>query len=291
VVAVLLGSPRALARPADVRFEWQRQATSLCPTRAVLQADVEAVLGRRVFSAGPEPRVIIRGEADDALKGVTVRLEAIDMRGEPLGSRELAAPAGECASLREAIVLVLTLFVEYDGKPESEVKLVLGFGAEGTLAQAPMPRIALAMGPALWLAIGSVLRLRVRGAYWPPVSIETARGVGTSVEAFSLQLGACARVWKGMGVCASGEGGALIATPHELQGPPRQARLLAHGVLGATWELALVGALHAELGAGAQLSFSRPPFSYTRADGTRMAVYRPQAVGAILHVSIIILDE
>jgi hypothetical protein len=290
-VAVLLGSPSALARPADVRFEWQRPAASLCPTRAVLQADVEAVLGRRVFSAGPDSRVIIRGEADDVSTGVTVRLEATDERGEPLGSRELAAPAGECVSLREAIVFVLTLFVEYDEKIGSDVELALGFGAEGTLAQAPMPRIALAVGPALWLGVGSVLRLRVRGAYWPRVSIETARGVGASLEAFSLQLGVCARIWKGIGVCASGEGGALIAAPLELQGPPRQARLLAHGVLGASWELALVGALHGELGAGAQLSFSRPPFSYTRADGTRMAVYRPRAVGAILHASIIILDE
>ena len=288
---MLLHGASAQARPADVHFVWQRTPASLCPTRTVLQDDVEAVLGRPVFGAATGARVIVHGVGDDAPGGVTVRLHAMGAGGELLGSRELTAPAGQCASLRDAIVLVLTLFVEFEQGHDRDEETVLGFGAGASIAQAPMPRLALALGPVLRLAIGDVWHLHARGAYWPAVSIRTARGVGAVLEAVSLQLGICARVWAGLGLCASGEGGILFAAPLELQGPPRQTRLLAHGVLDARWDLALSGTVHTELGAGAQLSLSRPAFSYLRSDGQRMAVYRPQALGVILHAAVIILDE
>lgn len=274
-----------------MHFDWQRPAVSLCPSRATLQADVEALMGREVFSARSGARVFVRGSVDDGPRGVTVQLEAADRSGTPFGTRELSAPAGRCASLRDAIVLVLTLFIEHQTPPVDELDIRFGFGAAASLAQTPMPRLAVGLGPALLLALGPVLRLHARAAYWPPVSIQTARGIGTTLEAASLDLRGCARIWAGLGLCGGFEGGALWAIPLQLRGPERQVRLLALGSLAASWELLLGERLRAEIAAGALLAFSRPAFSYLRADGERMAVYRPPALGANLLASFIILSD
>jgi hypothetical protein len=273
-----------------VRFDWQRPLGSLCPTRAVLQADVEAGMGRHVFADGGGVRAIVHGAIADDLDGVHVHIEAASVNGETLGTRDLHAPAGQCASLRDAIVLVLTLFVEYADDVEAEPANVLGFGAAGELASTPLPRFAFAVGPALLFEHDRSLQLRVSAAYWPEVEIATARGVGATLQAVSMALRACLRVIAGFGLCAGVESGALIATPLRLRGPARQVRLLGHGVLDARWELELGRIMRADLAAGPLLSFSRPAFSYLRADGERMAVYRPRLTGIIFQLTLIILS-
>jgi len=286
---LLLCVASAAAREPDVHFIWQRPPASLCPTRAVLQADVEELMGRRVFSARAQARIIVRGVIEDNASGVSVHIEAANDRGEPLGTRELSAPPGQCASLRDAIDLVLTLFVEYEAPQPVEARF--GLGAKVGLAQTPLPRFAVSVGPAVFVALGDTLRLHASAAYWTPVSIQTARGVGATLEAVSLELLGCARIWMGLGLCTGVESGALISTPLQLDGPAEQLRVLAHGLLEAGWELELERLLRLELAGGALYSLSRPSFSYLRADGERMAVYRPDAVGAIFRMSIIILTE
>lgn len=250
---------------------------------------MEALIGRRVFTSPDAARVIVRGVIEDGPSGVRVHIQASGARGEALGTRELVAPPGQCATLRDAIGLVLTLFVEYEEPSASET--VLGFGAEASLADGPLPRIAFSAGPALYLALGPVLRLHASAAYWPRVSIRTARGVGATLEAFSLKLRGCARGWAGLGLCAGVEGGALLAEPLELAGPERQVRLLAQGLLDASWEVELASVLRADLGVGSLFSLSRPEFSYLRADGGRMAVYRPPLAGVIFRCTLIIVGE
>src|SRR5689334_22644462 len=211
--ALGLCSASALAQAPGVRFEWQRPLGSLCPTRAVLQADVEAGMGRRVFADGGDVRAVLHGAIADDLDGVHVHIEAVGVNGEALGTRDLRAPAGQCASLRDAIVLVLTLFVESADEVEAESEDVLGFGVAGQLASTPLPRFAFAVGPALLFEHDRSLQLRVNAAYWPAVEIATARGVGATLQAVSLALRVCARVVAGLGLCAGVESGALIATP------------------------------------------------------------------------------
>jgi hypothetical protein len=263
----------------------------MCPTRAVLQADVEQLMGRRVFTSQAEARVILRGAVLDGPRGVSVRIEAADARGNTLGTRELRAAAGQCAALRDAIGLVLTLFVEYEGASTAERDTRLGFGAELSLAEAPLPRMAWSVGPVLWLALGPVVQLQASGAYWPAVSIRTARGVGATLEALSLKLRGCARIWAGLGLCGGIESGVVVSEPLQLRGPQRQVRLLAQGLLEASWELTLVDVARVDVAGGALLSLHRPAFSYSRSDGERMAVYRPQLAGMILRVTVIITGE
>lgn len=289
--AWLLCAASAQARPAGVHFAWERPPGSSCPPRSVLQSDVEALMGRRVFTSRARARVILRGVVKDGPDGVSIHIEAVDNRGEPLGMRELDAAAGECAELRETIGLVLTLFVEYEETAIDEDDSVFGIGAQVSLAQAPLPRIALSAGPAVYLALGSVVRLHASAAYWLPVSIETSRGVGAKLEAFSLELAACAHVWNGLGLCTGIESGALIASPLRLRGPERQVRALAHGILEASWELELGELAIVDVAAGALLSLSRPAFSYQTADGEHRAVYRPQATGMIFRIAVIIPTE
>jgi len=248
-------------------------------------------MGRRVFTSPAKAPVMLRGAVQDGPNGVSVRVEATDARGKTLGSRELSAAAGECAQLRDAIGLVLTLFVEYEGASKAERDTRLGFGAELSLAEAPLPRMAVSLGPVLWLALGPVVQLHASAAYWPAVSIRTARAVGATLEAFSLRLRGCARIWAGLGLCGGIESGAVVSEPLQLRGPQRQVRLLAQGLLEASWELTLADVLRVDVAGGALLSLRRPAFSYLRADGERMAVYRPQLAGMILRVTVIIAGE
>jgi hypothetical protein len=271
-----------------VHLDWQRPPGSLCPTRAVLEADVEALMEREVFTSTGEARVLLRGSAFDGPDGVLIHIEAKSARGEPLGTRALQAAPGQCATLRDAIALVLTLFVEYEEPSNDEKVIVLGVGAEATIAQVPMPRMALAIGPALSVSIGRVVQLHASAAYWAPVTIQTERGVGAKLEALSLELRGCARAWAGLGLCTGFEGGALMAVPLELTGPQRQTRLLAHALLEASWELALAGVARVDLAAGALFSLSRPAFSYLNANGEEVAVHRPDLAGVNFRLTIII---
>jgi hypothetical protein len=294
--ASLLWISTAAAEPTEVHLVWQRPVGSLCPTAATLEADVEQALGRHVFSSSSEAAVVVRGVAEDLASEARARIEARTADGVLLGTRELVAPAGQCASLRGAIALVLTLFVERDEASDDGLADVrVGLGAALAVLSTPLPRATLAGGPSLSLELGRALRIRADASYWLPVSIQTSRGVGARMEAVSVALRGCVRVWgepKGwaLSACPGVELGALIATPQRLAGPTRQARLLAHGFLELRAEAPLGTAAALEVAAGPLLSLSRPQFSYVRRDDATMDVYRPQLGGAFLQVSLIILD-
>jgi hypothetical protein len=285
VALFLTASGRAQA--PEVFLSWQRPVGSQCPTREALEADVEALMDRKVFVARDQAQVILRGAAHDEPGAAHVTIEALSKRGEVIGTRELTALAGECASLRSAIALVLTMFIEHEMNTRRDSDTSLGVGAELSLAQAPLPRLALSIGPALAIGIGPIIQLHTSASYWLPVAIETPRGVGATVEAASLELRGCAGIWAGLGVCTGLEGGALIASPRRLNGPAQHIRLLAHATLEGVYELDL-GAFRIAAAVGAQLSLSRPELFYLTAEGDRRAVYRPQQLGIIFRLSIII---
>jgi hypothetical protein len=288
------------AQTPGVHLTWERPVGSLCPSRDALEADVEQVMGRRIFSSAAAARVVVHGVVEDGSAGARVRIEARSVNGALLGTRELSAPPGRCASLRGAIGLVLTLFVERDDGLDEQsgdrIGARFGFGASVTAASTPLPRMTIAAGPSLSLELGSVLRFQADGEYWLPVRIETQRGVGARIGAFSFALRACARLWGkssgfGLGLCAGADLGALVVSPLQLAGPERQTRLLAHGMLDLRWEAPLATFGMLTFSAGPLLSFSRPWISYVRSDGRRMPVYRPHLGGIIFQITFIILGS
>lgn len=289
----------AAAQAPGVHLDWERPIGSLCPSRAALEADVEQVLGRRIFSPAASARVIVHGVVEDGSAGARVRIEARSVNGVLLGTRELSAPAGRCASLRGAIALVLTLFVDHDDVSEQpsgdRTDSRFGFGASVAALSTPLPRMTVAVGPSLSLELGPRLRLQADAQYWLPVSIETQRGVGAKLEAYSLALRACAGLWQpgsfGLRLCAGADLGALVASPLQLAGPARQTRLLAHGMLDLRGETQLGSLALLAFSVGPLLSFSRPSFSYVRSDGQRMAIYRPHLGGIIFQITFIILGS
>jgi hypothetical protein len=292
------GMSLAAAQDPRVHLVWERPVGSLCPSRAALEADVEEVMGRRIFTERADAPLTVHGVIEDGSAEAHVRIDARSKSGALLGTRELTAPAGRCSSLRGAIALVLTLFVdrdEGDASGEESVDTRIGFGISGEVVSIPLPRTTFAAGPTLSLDVGRYLRFQADGAYWVPVSIQTQRGVGAKLEAFSFRLRACGKLWGdgtfGLRVCVGGEAGAIVASPLELAGPPRQTRLLAHGMLALGWETQLGKVALIDLAAGPVLSLSRPAFSYTRGNGERMAVYRPKLGGIIFQLTFIILGS
>jgi len=91
--------------------------------------------------------------------------------------------------------------------------------------------------------------------------------------------------------CLGGELGGLIASPLQLEGPERQVRLLAQGLFELRGEMELGSAVRVDAAVGPVLSLSRPSFSYTRADGADVPVYRPNLGGIIFAVTFIILGS
>lgn len=288
----------ASAQEPRVHLVWERPVGSLCPSRAALEADVEEIMDRRIFTERPDAPLVVSGVIEEGATQAQVHIEARGEHSLLLGTRDLTAAAGRCASLRSAIVLVLTLFVELDASGESSdgsLRTRVGFGLHAQVASTPMPRAAPSGGPAFSLELGDTFRIRADGAYWLPVSIETQRGVGTKLEAFSLALRGCAKLWRdsafGVRVCAGAEMGALISRPLMLSGPKRQTRLLASGLADVGWEIHLGDFGMLDLAVGPLLSLSRPSFSYDRRGGTRMAVYRPHLGGILFQLTFIILGS
>ncbi len=299
-VAPLLSISTAAADTAGVHLIWERPPGSLCPSRAALEADVEAVLGRSVFRPAGEARVFVTGDVDELSDRVRVRIEARTARGTVLGMRELTAPPRQCASLRQAIGLVLTLFVEYGDEgverlgDDSDTRI--GFGIAGGVLSTPMPRATFAGGPTILIELGDSVRLRADANAWLPVTVRTARGFGARLYAFSLALRACTRIVGGrnafgLHVCAGAEGGTLFATPRKLDGPDRQFRLLAQGMLELRFDAYLSRGLALDVGVGPLLSFSRPTFSFDDREGERVSVHRPNLEGIIFQFALIILGS
>jgi hypothetical protein len=288
------------AQSHEVHLVWERPVGSLCPSRAAIESDVEALIGRKVFTDASGARVTLRGVIKDGASEARVRLEARTATGVVIGMRELSAEPGRCASLRDAIALVLTMFLDREGEMQLEAlaegSLRFGIGAAGGVASTPLPRATFIAGPSVSLEVGSLLRFRLDGAYYWPVTIRTRAGLGTKLEAYSVALRACFGLWSdpsvfGLRLCVGGEVGALVATPLGLEGPAKQTRLLAQGSLDVRWEKQLGSFAMFDAAVGPLVSFSRPPFSYIRNDDEEIRVYQPGLLGILFQITFIILGS
>ena len=276
---------------AFAHLEWPRPLASTCVPQAVLEQDVEQALDRPVFTSAAAARLHIRATIEDGPSGVLVRLEARGANGEVLGTRELRAPAGQCAALRNGIGLVLTLLVERDSEPEP---LRLDAGLWTGFLFNVLPRGTFGAGPALSLNMGSSVQLRADAAYWLPVTVDTTRGIRAHLHAATFALRACLPiagadpgVWR-LQLCGGGQLGALITVQTRPTEPAPEARLLAQGLVEARGALYFGRTARLELALGPVVSVGGTSLYAVRSDGTRALLYRVPTWGAIFAVAFII---
>jgi len=294
LVVVLV--PHAHAAELRAHLIWDRPVGTMCPAASALEADVEELMGRAVFTARDKADVLVSGVIEDLASGVLVRIDARDRRGIMLGSRELTAPAGECASLRRALGLVLAFLLEQDGllqESATERTVVPSVGPFVGLLSATLPRPDVGVGLSFALDLPVPLRVRVDTSYWLPVIAENVRGVGATFQAARGGVALCPRLTPaaatvGLFFCAGVQLGALISSPRMLTGMAHQARLLVQPnvELAVAVRLARHAALEASV--GALTNVLRPTFLYGRGDGADMFAHRPDIVGAFLRAGLTI---
>jgi hypothetical protein len=286
----------AAAEPARVHLVVERPVGTMCPSERVLASDVEQLSGRTMFGAREDADVLVRGQIIDAPDGVVARLEARTADGALLGSRELRAAVGQCASLRRSLALVLTLLLDEDASREHRSvrrPLPVHVGAGAGVLTNTLPRASAGFSFSLGFDASPGLRVRTDTSYWLPVAIETTRGVGAQLQALGSELSVCPRLSNARApvdfwLCAGAQLGALLSTPRRLTGPPRQARWLGQATAGLRASVRLGGRTALEASLGLALALSRPRFSYENAAGFGVPVHRPSALGAILRLSLII---
>ncbi|MDB4975138.1 MAG: hypothetical protein JWN48_3479 [Myxococcaceae bacterium] len=292
----LASSALALADTPRVHLALEHPVGSMCPSARVLETDVEALAQRQLFVSREAADVLVRGRIEEGASGVRVQLEARSADGALLGTRELSAPAGECASLRRSLGLVLTMLVDGDVHRETPLGGERGpswaLGAGLGLMSAALPAVTPGLDLQLGLSARERLQLRARASYWLPVSIETERGVGARLQAVSFGLAACPRLSQAarvvhVGLCAGTQLGALVSTPRRLDGPARQARLLAQLTLELKLSMRVGRRSAIEGSVGPLLALHRPRFFYDRGPD-RAAVFRPALFGALVRVAVII---
>jgi len=295
-VLVGLGATHASAQASRAHLSWERPFGSMCPQATVLQDDVEQLLGERVFVPARQAQVILSATVEDRESGVRIVIRASDPEGTQLGMRVLSAPAGECASLRLPLGLVLAMLLDADessASPASSARVRPRLGLSAGFLSGALPRVTPGAGLVVALDLGRALRLRGDASYWFPVAALTPRDVGARFQAYSAGLGVCPRLsqpertltfW----LCTGGRVGGLHASPRGLPGAAGQTRLLAQLAL----ELSLVSRVgrraELELAMGGVASLNRPLFYYERSDEREIFVHRPTTFGAIFRLSLTI---
>jgi hypothetical protein len=288
VCAWLVSSMSSLARAEGLRahLSFSQPVGSMCPTRATLQQDVEELTGQSPFVPKPEAQILVEGSIEELPEGVRAQLKARDAAGGVLGTRELVAPPGECASLRAPLAVVLTMLLdeEIELAPAERARRGLTGGPALVMNSGMLPRAALGLGVALGIDLLRTLRLRIDATYWFPITAQTASGLGAKFRGFSAAVAACPALagrwlWLCTGVQASG----VYATPRGVSGPD-QLRLLGQGLLELVGSLPAgrVGSVVA--GLGLLVTPNRPEFYYVRSDGSEARVLRPALLGALLRL-------
>ncbi|MFM2416916.1 MAG: hypothetical protein RL385_1639, partial [Pseudomonadota bacterium] len=288
----------AHAEERSIWFHWQRPPASMCPGRATLEADVEDLLGRPVFTREADAELRVRGGVREDADGVYAYLDAQLADGSPLGRRELTAAAGECASLRQALALVLTLFAEESGaairRPRNlwPVQGSLRWGLTTGVLVGTLPRADGAAGVLLVSELAKGLRGRIDATYFFPIAVQTRAGQGARIDAAALGLRLCPHLWGErtlvLRACAGADLGAFRARPKALSEGVQRMRLLGQGSVTLEAEARILSRLGLLVGLGPTFPFARPHFYLRTADEQPLTVFRPGPVGAFLHMSLII---
>lgn len=288
----------ALADTPRVQLRWQHPLGTMCPSRGALTSDVEQLVGHPIFVSPPAAAdIVVTGSVQETAAGARATLEARAADGALLGVRELSAALGDCASLRRPLGLVLTMLIDTPSADLRSRSLPRrrGGGAVGAalaFQTGVLPRVALGVALTGAVELAARVQLRAAAAHWLPVSAQTREGVGARLQATTLALLVCPQLGERDGLrlslCSGLQLGALLSTPLRLEGPVRQARLLAQLVfaLGLRRQLGRASALEASI--GPVVSLLRPRSYYLDETRQPVDVHRPAALGAIVQLTLII---
>ena len=288
--AWLSGRGPVRADSEQVYLDWQPPRSAGCPPRAVVEADVEQALGRRVFTTDRNAPLTVRGVVEQGETEISVRLDARSAQGKLLGTRELHAL--DCASLRNSLGLVLTLLVDREAQPpEPTPELRPGFWA-GVMGGV-LPRAAVGVGPNLSLRLGNALELRADAAYWLPVQVQTEAGKRALLHGVSLTPRVCPRLAGSaqslldLRLCAGAQLGVWIVAQSRPDVPAPELRLLAQLLVELRSALR-VPPLTLELSVGPLIVLNRTSLYAVQDDGARVLLYRMPVLGLFVGLGLII---
>jgi hypothetical protein len=296
---VLAPPVAARAQASSVYLDWQQPRAAGCPPQALIEHDVEQVLGRSVFATAPRASLIVRGRVDERPGALIVQLEARNSDGTWLGMRELRGRPGECDALRDAIGLVLTLFCEREGllsKPlrsESGTAWQLHGGLGAALMAEIWPRALVGIGPALALRRSDGVELRADAGYWLPMALRAPRDIYAELHGVSVAARLCPRLAGNqrsafqLWLC----GGAQLGLWIVLQTQPvtqTQLRSLAQALLELRGTLRFGPGLEAQLALGPIADLTRTSLYSVRSDGTRELLYRVPPLGLLASLNLVL---
>jgi hypothetical protein len=287
------------AEPGRARLLLLRPAQSTCPTAEDVQADVEALLGRAIFTSESAGAVEVRCDIMEHQSGSLARIDVRAPDGSALGTRELSAGPGECAALRRPLALVLVMLLdsqqptpEAPPAPAPRRKLQGALNAFAGVLVGALPRATGGLGLGLGPRLSPRLDLRFDAAYWLPVTAETQQGTGAKFHGVTLGGAACPAWPWGAGplrlaLCGGAQAVLLVAVPHQVSGRTRELGAYGQGYLTVNLQARWAGYL-LEAALGPTLAFTRPEFFLVESDGSKLEVQRPARWGAIFRLGLII---
>lgn len=219
-IALLASSSEAFGQPGDLvlRLAVARSpGADDCPDAAALAAAINARMGAPRLAA-PSPGAATEGaDVVVAIERTEGRLRAVvRTHGVAAGERTIDDAGPDCAGLRDALVLLMTLYLDqgWGAPPEPspfpvasagarlEAGSGVALGVAGGPAIAGMASVAIAPTHRLRLAVGGIVLLPHRLSYGPgTVDVSFAGGwmssCYTAVAGGALEIAGCAAMLVG----------------------------------------------------------------------------------------------
>lgn len=289
LACVCLFALRARAEESRVSLSWSVPTGMMCPSRALLASDVEALTGRRFVDEARDADVRLFGQVDGSTAGVVARIEARAADGALVGTRQLSAE--DCPALRRPLGLVLALLVDEPAPERVRARWRSALGAQFAIDSTVMPRVSPGIGLLATLDPRAWLRLRLGVSYWLPERVETPRGEGARLSGVSGELALCPRLAGGarlgLWLCLAAQAGRVIAEPRGLTMAERKSLGFGDGSLELAGSFA-IGRAELWLAAGPALSLARPELYFERSDDARVAIHRAPTFGGIFRLAMTI---
>jgi hypothetical protein len=219
LACVLLAAPgRAEGESFEgkVFLDWSAGADAeSCITREQVIADVEAILGRRIFAARSEADRVLRVDVDGTPPAkVTGQILLLSAGGVSLGARELSVQSEDCKDVASALTLALSIMADLPRTAAERAAMPKSSLAPPprSAPQAPPPRwhAAVGLGPTGSLdsnadvAVGGQATLVVVPPRFLPFSVtvinavrssSTPRGMAYTLSSTTVAPAVCTPAW------------------------------------------------------------------------------------------------
>jgi hypothetical protein len=278
VVAVAIAASAVPAEAAlSAAFSWSAPAG--CIAAAELSSRVSARLGRLAFVAGPA-EVHIEGAVEgQPSRGYQARFRLLTAEGGLVGVRAIGSEAGDCRSLDEALVVVLSVMlnVRREDVEAAPVPWRPRVGASSAVVAGLVPAVGLETALSGGLqrgphALDLELALQLAPS-WAAAEGQLRATAGIARLAVSRSLLAGERVALGLRLAGGAGARWLSATGFDVN--RRRVSLVVEARLGPRLDLRLWRGLWMQLHADLGVSPVRPRFDLLFPDGQTQTLFRP----------------